>query len=99
MWPAFDQALARHHELETLLGDPAVIADRPRYTKLAKEHSALQKTIKPYIEYLKVTKEIEQAKSMLDGADADMKALVEEEVKTLTSRESELRGRLEDILL
>jgi peptide chain release factor 1 len=99
MWPAFDQALARHHELEALLGDPAVIADRPRYTKLAKEHGALQKTVKPYIEFLKVSKEIEQSRPMLDGADADMKALVEEELKTLTGREADLRSRLEDILL
>src|SRR6266498_3223893 len=99
MWPAFDQALTRHRELEAMLGDPAVIADRARYTKLAKEHGALQKTIKPYLEFLNVTKEIEQAKSMLDGADDEMKALVNEELKMLTSRAAELRGRLEDILL
>src|SRR5476651_1790817 len=36
---------------------------------------------------------------MLDGADDDMKAMVEEELKTLRTREAELRGRLEDILL
>lgn len=99
MWPAFEQALSRHRELEGLLGDSAVIADRPRYTKLAKEHGSLQKTIKPYIEYLGVTKELDQAKSMLDGADDDMKALVDEELKSLTTREAELRTRLEDILL
>jgi peptide chain release factor 1 len=99
MWPAFEQALARHQELETLLGDPAVIADRLRYTKLAKEHGALQKTIKPYVEFLAVTKEITQAQQMLDGADAEMKAFVEDELKGLRERESALRGRLEDILL
>src|SRR5437879_11800836 len=99
MWPAFEQALTRHHELETLLGDPAVIADRARYTKLAKEHGALQKTIKPYLEFLSVSKEIEQAKTMLEGADAEMRALVEEELKSLAAREAELRNRLEDTLL
>jgi peptide chain release factor 1 len=97
MWPAFEQALARHRELETLLGDPAVIADRARYTKLAKEHGSLQKTIKPYVEFLSVTQEIDQAKSML--GDEEMKALAEEELKTLIPREAELRSRLEDILL
>src|SRR5437660_11243243 len=99
MWPAFEQALTRHQELEVMLGDPAVIADRARYTKLAKEHGALQKTIKPYVEFLDVSKEIEQAKAMLDGADDEMKALVEEELKSLRERESALRTRLEDILL
>jgi peptide chain release factor 1 len=99
MWPAFEQALTRHRELEAMLGDPAVIADRARYAKLAKEHGALQKTVKPYVEFLAVTKEIEQAKSMLDGADDEMKALVDEELKALSGRESALRSRLEDILL
>ena len=99
MWPAFEQALARHQELETLLGDPAVIADRVRYTKLAKEHGSLQKMLKPYIEFLAATKEIDQAKAMLEGADDEMRAFVETELKTLTVRETELRSRLEDILL
>jgi peptide chain release factor 1 len=97
MWPAFEQALTRHRELETMLGDPVVIADRVRYTKLAKEHGALQKVVKPYIEFLAVTKEIEQANAML--ADPEMKALAEEELKGLRERESGLRTRLEDILL
>ncbi|MSQ94375.1 MAG: peptide chain release factor 1 [Gemmataceae bacterium] len=99
MWPAFEQALTRHHELETMLGDPTVIGDRMRYTKLAKEHGALQKTIKPYVEFLAVTDEMQQAKSMLDGADAEIQAMVAAELKTLGARESELRTRLEDILL
>ncbi|MBI3823102.1 MAG: peptide chain release factor 1 [Planctomycetes bacterium] len=99
MWPAFQQALTRHRELETMLGDPAVIADRARYTKLAKEHGSLQKTVKPYIEFLAVSDEINQAKGLLDGADDEMKAFVREELKTLGERESALRGRLEDILL
>ncbi|MBI2808324.1 MAG: peptide chain release factor 1 [Planctomycetes bacterium] len=99
MWPAFEQALSRHAELEVLLGDPAVIADRVRYTKLAKEHGSLQKTIKPYVEFLKVSEDIKQSEAMLDGADAEMKALVDEELKSLRERQSELRSRLEDILL
>ena len=97
MWPAFEQALTRHQELEAMLGDPTVIGDRGRYTKCAKEHGALQKMIKPYVEFLAVANEIEQAKAML--ADEEMKALVEEELKGLRERESALRTRLEDILL
>lgn len=99
MWPAFEQALIRHREVEALLGDPAVIGDRARYTKIAKEHGSIQKMIRPYLEFLKVTEEIAQANLMLEGADADMKAMVEEELKSLTVREAELRTRLEDILL
>src|SRR5205807_1063529 len=82
MWPAFEQALSRHRELETLLGDPAVIADRSRYTKLAKEHSALARSVKPYLEYQQVCHDLAQAETMLQSAEADaeMKALIEEEL-------------------
>ena len=101
MWPAFEQALTRHQELETLLGDSAVIGDRVRYTKLAKEHGALQKMLKPYMEFLDVAKEIEQAKAMLQSSetDAEMQAFLQEELKSLQEREQSLRGKLEDYLL
>jgi len=41
MWPAFEKAEARYLELEQLLSQPDVIADRARYTRLAKEHGSL----------------------------------------------------------
>ncbi len=54
MWPFFEQALTRYRELETQLGDPAVVGNRARYTRTAKEHGALAKQVKPYLEYKKV---------------------------------------------
>ena len=97
MWPAFEQAKARHAELETLLGDPGVIADRPRYTKLAKEHGSLAKMIKPYNEFLQIEQGLQQAQAML--ADPDMQALAQEELVVLKPKYDELKNRLEDILL
>ena len=99
MWPAFENALKRHTELETLLADPVVIADRTRYTKLAKEHGALLKMVKPYVEYLKTTDDIAQAEALLAGADADMRAMIEEELTSLRPRQKALHDRLEDLLL
>ena len=71
MWPAFENALNRHAELEALLADPGVIADRTRYTKLAKEHGALLKMVKPYVEYRKLTDDVAQADGLADAAAAD----------------------------
>jgi peptide chain release factor 1 len=99
MWPAFENALKRHAELEVLLADPSVIADRIRYTKLAKEHGALLKMVKPYVEYRKLTDDIAQARTLLEGADPDMRALIEEELHTLEPRQQALHDRLEDLLL
>jgi len=99
MWPAFDQSLARYQELEAQLADPKVIAERARFTQVAKEHAALAKVTRPYLEFKNLTEEIEQAEAMKAGADAAMSALIEEELATLRSRHQALRGRLEDLLL
>jgi peptide chain release factor 1 len=99
MWPAFENALTRHTELETLLADSAVIADRARYTKLAKEHGGLLKMVKPYVEYRKLTDDIVQAEALVAEADPDMRALIEEELQTLRPRQQALHDRLEDLLL
>ena len=64
MWPVFEQALTRYRELEQQLADPAVVADRRRYTQAAKEHGALAKQIKPYLEYKKVCDDIAQAEAL-----------------------------------
>ncbi|MCI0377202.1 MAG: peptide chain release factor 1 [Gemmataceae bacterium] len=99
MWPAFEKILARNQELEQQLADPAVIADRTRYSKAAKEHGALAKQVKPYQEYLKLDEEISQADKLLADADPDMKALIEEELAALRPRKAALQSRLEDLLL
>lgn len=99
MWQAFDVAIQRYAELENLLSDSAVIADRAKYTRLAKEHGSLNKQVRPYREYLKVVSDIAQAEAMLAEADPEMKSLIEEELAGLRPRQQALHERLEDLLL
>ena len=99
MFPVFEKHLARFHELEGQMGDPAVIGNRSQYSQVAKEHGALAKMVKPYLDYQKVTADLAQAESLLAGADADMKALIEEELAALRPRQQALATRLEDLLL
>src|SRR3954447_6518214 len=101
MWPAFEQARERFAELERLLADPAVIADRAKYTRLAKEHGSLAKMIKPYLDYLKVSDDLAHAEAMLadPATNPEMQALAREEVAELKPRKEALHTRLEDLLL
>jgi peptide chain release factor 1 len=101
MWPAFERQRERFAELETLLGDPAIIGDRNKYAKTAKEHGSLSKALKPYFEYLKVDADLASAEAMLadPATDADMKAMAEEEIAGLKPQKEALHTRLEDILL
>ena len=100
-WPAFERSRERFAELERLLADPDVIGDRLRYAKLAKEHGALSKRLKPYLEYLKVDADLAHAEAMVadPATDADMRAMAAEEVAELRPQKETLHSKLEDILL
>jgi peptide chain release factor 1 len=100
MWAKLDETLAKYRDIEQQLGDPAVIADGPRYTRLAKEYGALAKIAKPYVEFQELTKQVTETESAAAGEqDADMRLYMEEELKALKTRQAELRAKLEDLLL
>src|SRR5437879_5345497 len=100
MWSTFEQSVARYRELEQQLADPAVIGDRVRYTKAAKEHGSLAKTVKPYLDYKKVSEDLAQAQAMVAAeTDPDMRRYAEEELASLRGRQQELQNRLEELLL
>src|SRR5262249_10569041 len=100
MWPAFEQAVTRYEELERHLSDPAVIADRSRYAQTAKEHGALAKKVKPYLEYKKLTEDVGEAEALLAvEPDPAMQRYAQEELEGLRARQQQLQSRLEDLLL
>ncbi len=99
MWPKFEEFLARYRELEQQLADPAVIADRARFTQVAKEHGSLAKMVKPYLEYQDVTRAIADAEALAAESDPEMRSLAEEELTRLRAQQETLQGRLEDLLL
>ena len=99
-WPTFEQSLTRYRDLEQQLADPSVIGDRARYTQVAKEHGALAKLVKPYLEYQKVTEEIQQTETLVQSeADTEMRRYLEEELTAQRRQQAALQGRLEDLLL
>src|SRR5437016_2411802 len=81
VWQAFEQALMRYQDLERQLADPTVIADRARFTQVAKEHGAIAKRVKPYLEYRRVSEEVAQAEALLASeTDPEMRQYAQEEV-------------------
>ena len=100
MWETFEQSLSRYHELEKDLANPTVIADRVRYSQTAKEHGALAKLVKPYLEYKKLTEEAAQTESLLrTETDPEMHRYLEEELGAQRKQLGPLQDRLEDLLL
>jgi peptide chain release factor 1 len=100
VWPVFEQSLNRYRDLERQLSDPALAADRVRFARIAKEHGALGKQVKPYLEFLKLADDIAQAEALVQGeTDAEMRGYAEQELTDLRARQTALRNKLEDFLL
>ena len=79
----------KYRELESLISDPAVLADMLKWQKLSREHAQLASVVEKYREYKKVREGLLEAKAIFDdNPDADMRRLAEDEI-------AELRPRLE----
>jgi peptide chain release factor 1 len=100
MFEKLDKLKARYEELTHLLGDPSVISDQERYRSLAKERSDLQETVRLYENYLKVKKDIEGNRAILEEAnDSDLHSLAESELKDLEQSAASLESELKTLLV
>ncbi len=88
----------RFDELEGRLSDPAVIANQREYTALAKERSQMAEVAGAVRDYRKVSNEIEEYKSYLDGDDADMRELAKGELPELQRRLTALEEKIRVLL-
>jgi peptide chain release factor 1 len=100
MNPAMQAKVARFKQIEELLGDPAISTDNTKFTPLVKELGSLSKVIKPYEEFQKLDASVKESEALLaTESDADMRAMVEEELATLRPRRDDLQTKIEDLLL
>ena len=78
---------ARFEEIKTLITDPSVIADQPRYVKLSKEYKHLEDLLKVANQYKKITGDIAEAKQLLEEeTDPEMKEMAKEEIEANQSQ-------------
>ena len=83
-----------YEELEKKLMDPAVVSDPKEYARLAKEHAGQAELVARAREYLGALDDIDAAKEMLHEADADEKAMLQEDI---SANEAKLPALEEDI--
>lgn len=90
----------KYRELESLISDPAVLADMPKWQKLSREHAQLLPIVEKYREYKKVREGLAEAKAIFDdNPDADMRRLAEDEIAELRPRLEALERELPILLL
>ena len=90
----------RYQILTELLAKPEATEDLDSYKTLAREHAELESIVTAFDAYLATQRECDDLRAMLeDHPDADMKALVEDEIQTLQERLGEQETELKTLLL
>jgi len=92
---------ARYDEIEKQISDPAVAKEHAKLISISKERGKIRLIVEKYREYKAVLAGIEDARQMLDdqAADADLKAMAEEEIEQLTAKRDRLLNELQDTLI
>ena len=89
----------RYDELERLVSDPGVIANRREFAKLAKERSQLEETVTTWRERRRVVAELEEHRALLRDRDEELRTLAREEIPALEARLAALDAQLKALLL
>jgi peptide chain release factor 1 len=83
--------------IEEQLGDPSVVSDMKRFTKLNKEYKSLEDIVNVYKEYKSVLENIDSAKEMLE--DEEMKEMAQEELDELIPFQEKLEEKIKVLLI
>jgi len=89
----------RFEELERLVVDPAVIADRREFAKLARERSQLEETVRVYSERKRLVAEVAEHRALLDDGDPELREMAQAELPALEARLADIDARLKTLLL
>jgi peptide chain release factor 1 len=97
--PKLDQIEARFEELSGRMADPEFISDPEQYRKAAKTHSELAGIVAKYRAWKQASAHAEEARSMLEDADPELRGMAAEEVERLGPELERLESELKILLL
>jgi peptide chain release factor 1 len=99
MFDKLDAIEGQYEELLRLVGSAEVQADPAEYRKRAKALAELETTVERYREYKGIVRDVAQTEELAGGADADMRDLAQEELKSLVARRDALVSELKVLLV
>ena len=83
-----------------MLGDPSIIADVERFTKINREHASLEQIVAKFREYKKIIGDIEEDQLLLEEADDDdLHSMIGAELSALRRERDELEQEFPILLL
>ena len=89
----------QYRDLSSRLADPEIIGDPDTLREVSREHARVTEIVRAADEYESARNELGGAREMVqEEADADMRALAQQEVDELRPRVERLEARLKDLL-
>jgi peptide chain release factor 1 len=93
-------AVARQHQdLMRLVSDPAVQADPPTYRTHTKALADIQEIVDKFGEYQRAERDLQDAREVAAGADAELRELAEDEARATEARLAALEDELRVLLV
>jgi len=89
----------RFEEISGLLADPDVIADQNQFRDLSKEYARVEPVVQSFEAYRALLDEIASAEEMTSDADAEIRAMGQEELAGLNERREVLLAELQKSLI
>ena len=89
----------RYEEVQALMGEPSVINDQERFRNLNKEYAQLEDVVAGFQRFQQVTADLAAVLEMLDGDDADMRAMAQEELSEAKAAVERIEQELQILLL
>ena len=94
-----EQMEQRYNELQAQFSLPDVINDHEKYQKTAKALREIEEPVEKYRELKQVQQGLADARAMMAESDADLRAMAQEEIATLETREETLNEELKVMLI
>lgn len=89
----------RYYRLEEQLGDPEIVADNTRFSKIHKEYKDLQPLMDAYRKYQLLLGNIANAQETLKDDDEEMRQMAKEELDTLETDKETLEAEIKILLI
>ena len=89
----------RYQELEALLSDGEVLSNQERFRSLSKEFAEIEPVVKAFMQFQDVQDQLRQAREMQKDPDSDIRAMADDEVKTIEAGLEQQELELQKLLL
>ena len=91
--------IEKHNKLSKQMADPDVYSNQKKLTEIAKEHRSIDGVVLVGKKFLRVSDQIEDAKSIMQGDDEELKEIALEELPLLEKEQELLSDKLKMLLL